>query len=128
MPQDYDSAYKVFYERLFQGWNIPIETQVEVSRRARAIDAVIRCQKVHLQRLQGTAFAFFRRINDLEFKGPEDALSRADYMRIVSRAYGLLAKQRTESYGLPGNATLTIVCSVRPNTILGIFQNGQICR
>jgi len=43
MPQDYDSAYKAFYERLFQRWNIPIETQVEVLRRAKSIDAVIRC-------------------------------------------------------------------------------------
>ena len=123
MPQDYDAAYKAFYERLFQGWNIPIETQVEVSRRARSIDAVIRCQKVHLQRLQGTAFGFFLLINILELKGPEDALNRADYMRTVSRAYGLLAKQRTEAYGLPRNATLTIVCSVRPDTILDRLQS-----
>ena len=43
MPQDYDSAYKAFYERLFHRWNIPIETQVEVLRRAKSIDAVIRC-------------------------------------------------------------------------------------
>ncbi len=43
MPKDYDSAYKEFYERLFQNWNIPVETQVEVSRRARSIDVVIKC-------------------------------------------------------------------------------------
>jgi hypothetical protein len=118
MPQDYDSAYKAFYERLFQRWNIPIETQVEVSRRAKAIDAVIRCEAEHHKRLQETAFSFFRRLNSLELKSPEDPLNLADYMNIVSRVYGLLAKQESEAEQLPTNATLTIVCSVRPDKIL----------
>ena len=39
-------------------------------------------------------------------------------MNIVSRAYGLLAKQTKEAEQLPTNATLTIVCSVRPDKIL----------
>ncbi len=123
MPQDYDSAYKAFYERLFQGWNIPVETQVEVSRRAKSIDVVIWCETRHLQRLQGTAFAHFRRINTLEPKGPEDPLNRANYMLIVSRAYGLLAKQKAEADGLPQHATINIVCSVRPDTILDRLQS-----
>ena len=118
MPQDYDSAYKAFFERLFQKWNIPIETQVEVSRRAKSIDAVIRCEMEHQKRLKDTAFWFFKRINSLELKSPEDALNLADYMNIVSRAYGLLAKQKDEAEQLPTNATITIVCSVRPDKIL----------
>jgi len=123
MPQDYDSAYKAFYERLFQGWNIPVQTQVEVSQRAKSIDVVIWCEARHLQRLQGTAFAHFRRINTLELKGPEDPLNRANYMLIVSRAYGLLAKQKAEADGLPQNATINIVCSVRPDKILDRLQS-----
>ncbi|HIE27206.1 TPA: hypothetical protein EYP66_07965 [Candidatus Poribacteria bacterium] len=122
MRQDYDSAYKAFYERLFQRWNIPIETQVEVSRRAKAIDVVIRCEVEHRKRLKDTAFWFFRRINSLELKSPEDPLDLADYMNIVSRAYGLLAKQLEEAEQLPINATLTIVCSVRPDKILEDLQ------
>ena len=31
MRRDYDSTYKAFYEQLFQRWQIPVETQVEVS-------------------------------------------------------------------------------------------------
>ncbi len=123
MPQDYDSAYKAFYERLFQGWNVPVQTQVEVSRRAKSIDVVIWCEMHHLQRLTGTAFAHFRRINTLELKGPEDPLNRANYMLIVSRAYGLLAKQKAEADGLPQHATINIVCSVRPDTILDRLQS-----
>jgi hypothetical protein len=96
MPQDYDSAYKAFYERLFQRWNIPVETQVEVSRRARSIDVVIRCEMKHIQRLKDTIFWFFRRINSLELKSPEDPLNLSNYMTIVSRAYGLLAKGKRE--------------------------------
>ena len=122
MPRDYDSVYKAFYERLFQKWNIPIETQVEVSRRAKSIDAVIQCEVDHIQRLKETASWFFRRVNSLELKSPEDPLNLADYMNIVSRAYGLLAKQLDEKDQLPTNATITIVCSIRPNKVLDGFD------
>ncbi len=117
MPQDYDSAYKFFYERLFQKWNIPVETEVEVSRRARTIDLVIKCLMAHLQLLKDTAFCFFHRINSLELKSPEDPLTVKGYLLIISRIYALLSKQKEEQ--LPSNATLTIVCSVRPDKTLG---------
>jgi len=126
MPQDYDSVYKGFYERLFQRWNIPVETQVEVSRRAKSIDVVIRCEMEHIQRLKDTTFWFFRRINSLELKSPEDPLNVADYMTIVSRAYGLLAKQENEAEQLPTNATITIACSVRPDKILDDLKT-ELC-
>lgn len=96
MPQDYDSAYKTFYERLFQKWNIPVETEVEVSRRARTIDLVIKCFMAHLQLLKDTAFWFFRRINSLELKSPEDPLTVKGYLLIISRIYALLSKQNEE--------------------------------
>ncbi|MBM3240713.1 hypothetical protein FJZ31_30895 [Candidatus Poribacteria bacterium] len=122
MPRDYDSAYKAFYERLFQRWQIPVETQVEVSRRARTIDVVLSCQAQHLQQLKATAFWFFRRLNALELKSPEDPLDLVGYLTIVARAYGLLAKQESEAEQLPTNATITIVCSVRPDKILDDLQ------
>ena len=118
MRQDYDAAYKAFYERLFQRWGVPVETQVEVSRRARAIDVAIYCQEEHVRQLKDTAFWFSRRVNSLELKSPADPLDLPDYMIIVSRAYGLLAKQEDEADQLPTNATLTIVCSVRPNKLV----------
>jgi len=122
MRREYDPVYKAFYERLFRRWQIPVETQVEVSRRDRAIDVVILCEAQHLHRLRETCFWFFLGINDLELKSPGDALNLADYMRIVSRAYGLLAKQEDEADQLPTNATLTIVCSVRPTKLLDDLQ------
>jgi len=126
MPKDYDSAYKEFYERLFQNWNIPVETQVEVSRRAKSIDVVIKCDVEKIKRLKKTAFWFFRRVNSLELKSPEDPLNLPDYMTIVSRTYGLLAKGEKEEEQLPTNATLTIVCSVRPDKILDDLQT-ELC-
>ena len=87
---------------------------------------VIQCEEQHLHRLQETCFWFFRRINDLELKSPEDLLDLADYMTIVSRAYGLLAKQENEVYQLPTHATLTIVCSVRPTKLLDDLQS-ELC-
>ena len=126
MRRDYDSVYKTFYERLFQRWKVPVETQVEVSRQARAIDVVIQCEEEHLQQLQETCFWFFRRVNALELKSPEDPLDLADYMRIVSRAYGLLAKQANETNQLPTNASITILCSVRPNKLLDDLQS-ELC-
>ncbi|MBM3240712.1 hypothetical protein FJZ31_30890 [Candidatus Poribacteria bacterium] len=122
MPHDYDSAYKAFYERLFQRWQIPVETQVEVSRRARTIDVVLSCQAQHLQQLKATAFWFFRRLNALELTSPEDPLDLVGYLTIVARAYGLLAKQENDIYQLPQNATITIVGSVRPDKILEELQ------
>ncbi|MBI1927234.1 hypothetical protein HYR99_23705 [Candidatus Poribacteria bacterium] len=123
MRRDYDSAYKAFYERLFQRWQVPVETQVEVGRRAKTIDVVIKCEtEEHRLRLTGTAFAFVRRINSLELKSPEDALDVSNYMLILSRAYGLLAKQPTEAEQLPTQATLTILTSVRPTKILDDLQ------
>lgn len=78
MPQDYDSAYKAFYE----------------------------------------CFRFFRRVNSLELKSPEDPLTAKNYMLIISRIYALLYKQEEAEDRLPSNSTLTIVCSVRPDKIL----------
>lgn len=118
MPQDYDSAYKAFYERFFQKSNIPVETEVEVSRRARAIDVVIKCFMAHLLLLKDTCFRFFRRVNSLELKSPEDPLTAKNYMLIISRIYALLYKQEEAEDRLPSNSTLTIVCSVRPDKIL----------
>ena len=126
MRQDYDSSYKAFYERLFRRWNIPVETEVEVSRRAKAIDVVILCVVKHLQLLKNTAFCFFRIVNSLELKSPRDPLDLADYMNIVSRTYGLLAKQAEEEKQLPINATITIVCSVRPDKILDNLKE-ELC-
>jgi hypothetical protein len=58
----------------------------------------------------------------LELKSPEDAPDVSNYMLILSRAYGLLAKQPTEAEQLPTNATLTILTSVRPTKILDDLQ------
>lgn len=116
--ENLESAYKAFYERLFQKWNIPVKTEVEVSRQAKKIDVVVRYEEEYLIKLKNTAFWFFRRVNSLALKSPEDSLDLADYMRIVSRAYGFLVKQKKELDRLPENATITIVCSVRPDKVL----------
>ena len=65
-------------------------------------------------------------MNSLELKSPEDPLNLSDYMTIVSRTYGLLAKGEKEEEQLPTNATLTIVCSVRPDKILDDLQT-ELC-
>jgi hypothetical protein len=96
---------------------------VEVSRQAKKIDVVVKCEEGYFLRLKDTAFWFFRRVNSLELKSPEDPLNVADYMLIVSRAYGLLAKQKGEEDRLPENATITILCSVRPDKILDNLQS-----
>jgi hypothetical protein len=41
MARDYDPIYKRFYQWLFQRWDVPIETEVEVFQRAKKIDAVL---------------------------------------------------------------------------------------
>ena len=57
-------------------------------------------------------------MNSLELKSPEDPLTVSGYLLIISRIYALLSKQKEYENQLPSNATLTIVCSVRPDKIL----------
>jgi len=68
--------------------DIPVQTQVEVSRIPRTMDALILCKRPEdLEKIRSeTPFGHFRVYNDLEFKSLRDALTIAEYRLILGRA------------------------------------------
>lgn len=123
MAKDYDALCKDYYRRLFQSWELSVETGVEVAQRARTIDTVVRCEEYHLARLRDTAFAFFRRVNAVEFKSVLDLLTLEDLNVIMSRAWALGALYPDRVDQLPGNRTVTIICVTRPTLILDTLRD-----
>lgn len=133
MRQPFDETIKTFLRRLFESWGLAAVTQLEVFSRGRFIDLVTWCvtseDRAHVR---GTVFERFRRLNALEFKGPQDALNLGDYNLIMLRAWALGGiKLRAPGPGdegapaagtapaeLPGERAVFIICVRRPDHIL----------
>ncbi len=99
---------------------IPLQTEFEVSRLPRTIDAIIRLdpsQKVEPLHSQ-TPFGHFRAHNLIEFKGRHDSLTIAEYHLILGRAYLYLG----ENDLLPHQMTVTIVSAQKPRWISSRHQ------
>jgi peroxiredoxin len=93
--EPFDDTAKDFYRQLFEEWGLTVETQREIFFRGRAIDLVVSCPTAEeRQCLQATLFAYFRRLNALEFKGINDPLTVLDYNKIMMRAWGLGTVQK----------------------------------
>jgi len=99
---------------------IPLQTEFEVSRLPRTIDAIIRLdpsqEMGHLQ--SQTPFGHFRVHNLIEFKGRRDPLTMAEYHLIMGRAYLYLG----ENDLLPDQMTVTIVSARKPRQVLSRRQ------
>ena len=114
--QEIDPVFKDVLTLNFRQLNIPIQTQVEVSRLPRTMDAlVILKQSDGLEKVRKeTAFRHFRVHNQIEFKGKADALTLAGYRLILGRANlylggeGLSAKEMT----------VTIISARQPRKVL----------
>jgi len=139
--EPFDDTAKEFYRQWFEQWGLTVETQREVFFQGRAIDLVVSCptpeQRHHLQ---PTLFAYFRRLNAMEFKGIHDPLTILDYNKIMMRVWGLGAvppdkpeENTTDDTPepassdhslnqLPSQRTLTIVCVTRPNKFLKLTE------
>ena len=93
---------------------IPVETEFEVSRLPRTIDAIVRLHPAQaLETIQSqTPFGHFRAHNSIEFKGQRDPLTTSEYNLILGRTYLYLGEHGV----LAPQMTLTIVCSRKPKT------------
>ena len=70
-----DPVFKQIMISFFQGWEVDIQTEVEVSRLPRRIDAVVRVAPRTLHAIRYlTSFWYFLIHNILEFKGRADPL------------------------------------------------------
>jgi hypothetical protein len=149
--EPFDETAKTFYGQLFKRWGLGVETERGIFFRGRRIDLVVTCPEAKKNQLQQTLFAYFRKINVLEFKGVNDPLTVADYNRILMRSWGLgglevkkkksKTPKKTKSVTkteaelqldeiednhpnrLPHHRTVTIVCITRPDKILNQFKS-----
>jgi len=111
-----DPVFKEVMAFNFAQLALPIETQVEISRLPRTMDALVVLeqdtarQKVHQQ----TVFNYFRVHNQVEFKGKEDPLTRDGYNLIRGRSYLYLGEKK-----IPASLmTVTIISARQPRNVL----------
>ena len=111
-----DPIFKEVMTFNFAQLALPVETQVEVSRLPRTMDALVvlegtvEREKVHAQ----TAFNYFRVHNQIEFKGKEDPLTLDGYNLIRGRSYLYLGEKKISASLM----TVTIISARQPRNVL----------
>ena len=114
--QEIDPVFKVVVTHNFGQLNILVQTQVEVSRLPRTMDALVilkspgDVEKVSAE----TAFDYFRIHNHLELKGKNDSLTRAGYHLILGRAHLYLGEADVSVKEM----TVTIISARKPIHVL----------
>jgi hypothetical protein len=100
-----------------------LQTEVEVSRLPRTIDALVTLateDELHRVRTETPIFYFLRH-NQVEFKGREDPLTVAGCHLIGGRTQLYLGEQDVALQAM----TVTIICAGKPRTVLAYAQNFQ---
>lgn len=111
-----DPVFKEVMTFNFGQLSLPIETQVEVSRLPRTMDAlVLLLQAEDREKVrEETAFDYFRVHNQLEYKGKEDRLTRDGYHLILGRSHLYLGEKQIST----SEMTVTIISSRKPRQVL----------
>ena len=111
-----DPVFKEVMTFNFAQLALPVETQVEISRLPRTMDALVVLEqtveraKVHSQ----TAFKYFRVYNQIEFKAKNDPLTRDEYNFIRGRSYLYLGEKQISASLM----TVTIISARQPRNVL----------
>ena len=111
-----DPVFKEVMTFNFAQLALPVETQVEISRLPRTMDALvvleqtIEREKVRVQ----TAFNYFRVYNQIEFKAKNDPLTRDEYNFIRGRSYLYLGEKQISASLM----TVTIISARQPRNVL----------
>jgi len=119
--EEIDPVFKdvlIFYLGQF---NILLQTQVEVSRLPRTMDAlVIVEQSDYLLKIRlETPFGYFCVYNQVEFKGKNDRLTIFGYHLILGRAHLYLGEKKISA----SEMTVTIISARKPIKVLRHCQN-----
>ena len=117
-----DPIFKQVIITLFQGWDVDIQTEVEVGLAPLRIDVVIsiRSPEIFTVLSDQTPFGHFLTDNILEFKGVGDPLTLADFYRIVMRSYHYFLERDVSV----AEMTVTIICAQTPRKVLSHPQFG----
>ena len=111
-----DPVFKEVMTFNFAQLALPVETQVEISRLPRTMDALVvleqppEREKVREQ----TVFSYFRVYNQIEFKGKNDPLTRDEYNLIRGRSYLYLGEKNISASLM----TVTIISARQPRNVL----------
>jgi hypothetical protein len=116
-----DPVFKEVLIFNFGQLNILLQTQVEVSRLPRTMDALVVLHNPEdLKKVrEETVFSYFRIHNQIEFKGKEDALTRASYHLILGRANLYLGEKDISAKEM----TVTIISAHKPIKVLRHCQD-----
>ncbi|MFZ4656763.1 MAG: hypothetical protein ACOYNY_07120 [Caldilineaceae bacterium] len=111
-----DPVFKQVLSDEMTAFGATLQTQVEVSRLPRTIDALLTIHSAEdRQRICAeTPFFYFLQTNQIEFKGRQDRLTVGGYHLIQGRMHLLLGEQKLS----PQAMTVTIVCAGKPRTLL----------
>ena len=114
--QAIDPVFKQIVEEEFAAYKATCQTEYEVSRLPRTIDALITVEEeAERQKIRvATPFFYLLKDNQIEFKGQNDRLTTKGYNRIRGRMEFLLSSKAVS----PAAMTVSIVSAGRPRTIL----------
>jgi hypothetical protein len=107
-----DPVFKQVLADEFAEYQASLQTEVEVGRLPRKIDAVLTVEAEEERQKIGTETPFFYCLkhNQLEFKGRRDRLTEEGYHTIDGRKHFLLSEQKFSPFEL----TVTIICANKP--------------
>jgi hypothetical protein len=111
-----DPIFKFVMTFGFGQLNIPLQTQVEVSRLPRTMDALaVLKRKAEREKVKdNTPFYYFRVYNQIEFKGKNDRLTIAGLRLILGRANLYMGENKIPV----SKMTVTIICARKPRQVL----------
>lgn len=114
--QEIDPVFKQIVEEAFAAYKVTCQTQYEVGRLPRTIDALVTIEdETERQKIRAeTLFFYFLKHNQLEFKGHHDRLTKTGYHTIRRRMEFLLREKAVS----PFDMTVTIISAGRPRTVL----------
>ncbi len=116
MATPWDAVFKEIFTQWLEQQGAKVQTQVEVSRLPRTVDAVTTTDELVRAKLaQVSPFAYFGQHNLLEFKSPRDPLTPAEYKLILARAYLFLEQVGEDDLR---QATVTVISATKPRRVL----------
>jgi len=114
--QEIDPVFKDALTKHCEGLDLSVQTEVEVSRLPRTMDALVILRSPDaIERVRAeTAFTHFREQNEIEFKGEGDALTLWKYRLILGRTNLYMGEHKVSA----SDMTVTIVSARRPTQVL----------
>lgn len=114
--REIDPVFKEAVEYNFGQLNLPVQTEVEVSRLPRTMDVLVvlnSAAEIKVVRTE-TAFSYARLYNQIELKGESDPLTLWGYRLVLGRANLYLGDNKISAEEM----TITIVSARRPVQVL----------